>query len=239
VIESAPANFEKTSMNGWITYGIAVLFLLCLSSCSIFGKKSNGDDCVGGACDQAIGDNKSQIPRSWYCYGVQQDRSWDCSKEPRPEMITTVVPFENRPVTPPTPLEVLLQQAPLTMLQVTGPNEINTLKAPTGSVEMGSAAGSEEVLSLPGDYFTVQLMAMKNEQKVLAYATENGIENPLYVRILSQDINWYVLLLGTYADQSAANDAKSDWEETRVLEVKPWTRRLSPLQDAIRLALDR
>jgi septal ring-binding cell division protein DamX len=154
-------------------------------------------------------------------------------------MITTVVPSENQPVAPPTPIEVLLQQTPLTMLQATGTREINAIKDPAESTEMSSATGSDEVLSLPGDYFTVQLIAMKNEQKVLEYATDNGIENPLYVRILSQDINWYVLLLGTYADQSAANDAKADWEETRVLEVKPWTRRLSPLQDAIRLALDR
>ena len=226
-------------MNGWINPTVAVLFLLCLSSCSIFGKKSNGDECTGEACDQATGDNEAQIPRSWYCYGVQEDRSWDCSKEPRPEMITAIVPSDNRPVALPKPIDVLLQQIPLTMLQATGTSETHTITETTESSETSSAAGSDEILSLPGDYFTVQLMAMKNEAKVLEYATDNGIENPLYVRILSQDINWYVLLLGTYVDQSAANNAKADWEESRVLEVKPWTRRLSPLQDAIRLALDR
>jgi len=224
-------------MNGWINPTTAVLFLLFLSSCSIFGKKSNGDVCAGGACDQAIGNNKTQIPRSWYCYGVQEDRSWDCSKEPRPEMITAVVPPGNQPVAPPIPIEVLLQQA--LVAQVTGTSETHAIKAPLESRETGSATGSDEILSLPGDYFTVQLIAMKNEAKVLEYATDNGIENPLYVSILSQDINWYVLLLGTYPDQSAANDAKAAWQETRVLEVQPWIRRLSPIQDAIRLASDR
>ena len=226
-------------MNGWINSGIAVLLLLCLSSCSIFGKKSTGDECAGGACDQAIGDNKTQIPRSWYCYGVQEDRSWDCSKEPRPEMIKAIVPIRTKGVTLPTSMNVLLQQTALALEQATGTSETQTMKQAAEPTKTSSATGSEEILSLPGDYFTVQLMAMKNEQKVLEYATENGIENPLYVHILSQDINWYVLLLGTYVDQSAANDAKADWEETRALEVKPWTRRLSPLQDAIRLALDR
>jgi hypothetical protein len=226
VVESAPANFEKTSMNGWINSGIAVLLLLCLSSCSIFGKKSTGDECAGGACDQAIGDNKTQIPRSWYCYGVQEDRSWDCSKEPRPEMITAVVPIRTKGVAIPASIDVLLQRnAP-------------TVQHSPELTKTSSATGSEEILSLPGDYFTVQLLAMKNEQKVLEYASENGIEDPLYVNILSQDVNWYVLLLGAYPDQSTADNARVAWEESRVLEVEPWTRRLSPLQDAIRQALD-
>jgi hypothetical protein len=226
VVESAPANFEKTSMNGWINPGIAALLLLCLSSCSIFGKKSDGDVCADGACDQTLGDNKTQIPRSWYCYGVQEDRSWDCSKEPRPEMITAVVPIRTKGVAIPTSIDVLLQRNAPAVQQA------------AESTKTSSATGSEEILSLPGDYFTVQLMAMKNEQKVLEYASDNGIENPLYVRILSQDINWYVLLLGAYPDQSAADNARAAWEEARDLEVKPWTRRLSPLQDAIRLVSD-
>ena len=226
-------------MNGWINSGIAVLLLLCLSSCSIFGKKSNGDECDEGACDQAIGDNKTQIPRSWYCYGVQEDRSWDCSKEPRPEMITAVVPIRTEGVTIPTSMDVLLQQTALSMQQTTGTSETQSVRRAADSTKTSSVTGSEEILSLPGDYFTVQLMAMKNEQKILEYASDNGIENPLYVRILSQDVNWYVLLLGTYPNQSAADNAKDDWEETRVLEVEPWTRRLSPLQDGIRLAIDR
>ena len=238
MVESAPANFEKTSMNGWINFGIAALLLLCLSSCSMFGKKSDEDDCAGGACDQAIGDNKTQIPRSWYCYGVQEDRSWDCSREPRPEMITAVVPIRTKGVTIPTSMDILLQQTALAVQQTSGTSETQSMNQPAESTKTSSATGSEEILSLPGDYFTVQLMAMKNEQKVLEYASDNGIENPLYVRILSQDVNWYVLLLGTYPDQSTADDAKNDWEETRVLEVEPWTRRLSPLQDGIRLAVD-
>jgi septal ring-binding cell division protein DamX len=154
-------------------------------------------------------------------------------------MIKAIVPIQTKGVTLPTSMNVLLQQTALALEQATGTSETQTMEQAAEPTKTISATGSEEILSLPGDYFTVQLMAMKNEEKVLEYATVNGIGNPLYVRILSQDINWYVLLLGTYADQSTANDAKADWEESRDLEVKPWTRRLSPLQDAIRLALDR
>ena len=154
-------------------------------------------------------------------------------------MITAIVPIRTKGVTLPPSMDVLLQQTALAVQQATGSSETQTMKQTAESTKTSIATGSEEILSLPGDYFTVQLMAMKNEQKVLDYASDNGIENPLYVRILSQDVNWYVLLLGTYADQSAANDAKTDWAETRVLDVEPWTRRLSPLQDAIRLAADR
>ena len=225
-------------MNGWINPGIAGLLLLCLSSCSIFGKKSNEDDCAGGGCDQAIGDNKTQIPRNWYCYGVQEDRSWDCSKGPRPEMIMAIVPIRTKGVAIPTSMDVLLKQTALSMQQATGTSETQLMNQAAKSTKTSSATGSEEILSLPGDYFTVQLMAMKNEQKVLEYASDSRIETPLYVRILSQDVNWYVLLLGTYPDQSAADNASAAWEESRVLEVKPWTRRLSTLQDAIRLGLD-
>jgi septal ring-binding cell division protein DamX len=141
-------------------------------------------------------------------------------------MITAVVPIRTKGVAIPASIDVLLQRNAPAVQQA------------AELTKTSSATGSEEILSLPGDYFTVQLMAMKNEQKVLEYASDNGIEDPLYVNILSQDVNWYVLLLGAYPDQSTADNARVAWEESRDLEVEPWTRRLSTLQDAIRQALD-
>ncbi len=226
-------------MNGWIKPGIAIVFLLSLTSCSIFGNKSNSEDCADGSCDGATNINRVQQSRSWYCYGVQQDRSWDCTKEPQPEKITTIIPGSVQSAAVVKPAEDVEEQS-------AGPQAADIASEPAVPViqeiqeaqKADSAAGSEVILNLPGDFFTVQLIAMKVENKVLDYATTNGIDKPLYVRILSQDTDWYVLLLGTYPDRSSAEKAKSDWEGARVLKVQPWIRRLSPLQEAIRLALD-
>lgn len=232
-------------MNGWIKPGVAIVFLVSLTSCSIFGKDSNGDDCVDGSCDGANNINRVQQPRSWYCYGVQQDRSWDCTKVPQPEKIATIVPGSVQSAAVINPVEdveeqsaglqaaVIASEPALPVIQ-----EIQEVQEVQEVQEANSTTGSEVILSLPGDFFTVQLIAMKIENKVLDYATTNGMDKPLYVRILSQDTGWYVLLLGTYPDRSTAEKAKADWESARVLKVQPWIRRLSPLQEAIRLALD-
>ena len=233
------------------------MILLVLSSCSWFSDRFGKDDeqCPVGACDES---GELSANESWYCYGVQEDRSWDCSHDFQPEKITSIDPSAARPARKPSPEPVV--ETPLVAKEISTEavlveesaiverkpvEELSSVASPIPTEEeqageLITAAGSEQggnyILGQPADAYTVQLIAMQEENNMLSYATHNGIGAPLYARIQSKESDWYVLLLGTYDDRQSAEEAKDSWEGTRTLKIKPWVRKLGPLQDAIRLA---
>ena len=93
-----------------------------------------------------------------------------------------------------------------------------------------------QLLDAPRNYYAVQLLALKRESDLLEYASINGISEPLYMPIASGGTNWFVLLLGVYADKQSAETAMADWEKTKTLKIRPWIRQLGQLQDAMRAA---
>jgi len=96
--------------------------------------------------------------------------------------------------------------------------------------------GSETLLSQPEKFYTVQVIALRSEEKVLKYARLNGMQYPLYTRIANDDGQWYVLLLGVYPDVNTARQAMTDWLRAKNLKVNPWVRQLGALQASIRRA---
>jgi len=222
-------------MSGWIKSGFLTLILGFLSSCSLIGGLGFGskDECADGACETPKILDNQPLEKSWYCYGVPEDRSWDCVSTPQPEKVATVIPAPQKsqtlPVNEPVvhePEEIASQVPP----QIDLPEVIDA--APPSNSEDGATS----IIGQPGDFFTVQLIATQEENRVLEYARRNGLETPLYARIESQDSDWYVLLLGIYPDLSGAENARDEFEGTRTLKVRPWIRKLAPLQDAIKLA---
>lgn len=211
-------------MNSWIKSGLITLFLLSLASCSVLENKWFGgkDNCTDGVCEKVQGAGK-QGRENWYCYGVPKDRSWNCGKEPQPDKFTRHIRENNQPGTAP---DVLPDQPKILADQGNVQPDQNLVRA----------SSSEAILNQPGDFFAVQLIALAQETKVLEYAAMNGITDPLYVSMQSQDSHWYALLLGTYPDRRGAEKAKSDWQDNHDAKVQPWVRKLAPLQDAIRLA---
>jgi septal ring-binding cell division protein DamX len=93
-----------------------------------------------------------------------------------------------------------------------------------------------QLLDAPRNFYAVQLLALKRESDLLEYARINGIPEPLYMPIASGGTNWYVLLLGVYADKQSAETAMANWEKTKTLKIRPWIRQLGQLQDAMRAA---
>jgi septal ring-binding cell division protein DamX len=100
-----------------------------------------------------------------------------------------------------------------------------------------SSPGATSILQQPYAFYTVQLIALQDENSVLQYAQDTGLKYPLYAQIQSKGRTMYVLLLGCYPDRLSAVHAKEDWSRSKNLSVRPWVRQVGPLQDAIRLAV--
>ncbi len=175
----------------------------------------------------------------WYCYGVAEDRSWDCDAEPDPQKIKAIVPNESTAQAEPDPVAQAPQPqaAPMAppMAQLPppvappGPPQLSERQDPVITVD----TTTERVLNTPDDYFAVQLIAMRDLSRVQGYATSNGIIDPMIVPVINQGQQWYLLLLGTFSTKAEAEEARAEWETTRILKVRPWIRRLKPLQEAI------
>lgn len=161
----------------------------------------------------------SSTTKTWYCYGQDED-SWDCQNERNPSLVKKIEPA---PPSSPAPVEAPATAPAAAMIE------------PPAAQEPEQPA-SDPLLSQPADYYAVQLIALQDEDGVVTYARTNGITEPLYTEIETDGTRWYVLLLGVYPDQSSAQAAREDWERTKALKVKPWIRRLGPLQQAIRTA---
>ncbi|MCB1644392.1 MAG: SPOR domain-containing protein [Pseudomonadales bacterium] len=208
---------------------ISVLSCLLLGGCStlnntfdaiggmITGKPQQ--DCEGDNCSGNSLLDSGNEGETWYCYGVSKEDGWECQSKADPARIVAIVPKnEAAPEAAPAPLAA---PAPV----------------PAAPARPQAVGGGETILQQPANFYTVQLIALQEEQNVLEYAQLNGISYPLYAKIRSQGSNWHVLLLGIYPDKQAAQKAKEEWEKTKTLKIKPWIRQLGPLQEAIRLAL--
>ncbi len=254
MVESAPNNSSPSShqhgifrMSHRVRSGIAILCIISLSSCSSFGGKWFGgkkDECADGACDGTATTARKVAQETWYCYGVQEDRSWDCTNKSAPEKIVAVDPalVTKKPKRRSRPIK----KEPATATgQVSVTNDTPAEPTPAASTPTTSGTetpdnrpkqnSAEQILAIPGSHYTVQLIAMQDEASVREFARKNGLNEPLLAHIQSQGADWYVLLLGTYAEKAQAEEARDAWEATRILKVRPWVRQLAPLQKSIRL----
>ena len=227
---------------------VSVLMAISLSGCSTITN-------WWGDKDQASRSEPTALPETrqtqkWYCY-PEDAKSWDCVDQKDPAKVVPIAPLlaaaeaERRnslsePIPEPTPAPAVAPTQDISPepLDAVTAVTLEAVGAPPPAVtpENNSLATQSDLLSQPASFYTVQLLARRDEQAVVQYAQSNGLPVPLYARIRSQGDNWYVLLLGIYPDQASADEAKRVWMETRTLKVEPWVRRLGPLQDAIREA---
>ena len=191
---------------------IAILLVVQLAGCAWFGHRG----CRGADCNTPQLLAQSAPPHKWYCYGESDGQSWNCLDKPDTSRIVAIKP-ETRP-------PVSADQVPgagSTVATATEP-----MKPPTDI--------TQSILDQPDDHYTVQLTAGHDEQELLQYARSHGVTQPVYVVVPGQNGPTYILLLGVYADQDKALDAKSIWERNRSLQAEPWVRKLGPLQQAIK-----
>lgn len=201
---------------------ITLVFILLLQSCGLADRFFGPQECDDGSCEAPVLLDNSTSERKWYCYGSEADEPWQCLNSADDSKIVAVKPQANpqqarsqiepqtfRPPTPPSPKPVV--------------PESDTMEA---------------LLQTPSDHYAVQLIALRDLAGVQEYATLNGIQDPMLVKIRNDETDWFILLLGVYPDRSLAEAAKREWETAKVLRVQPWIRQLGGLQDAMRLAKD-
>ncbi len=201
-----------------------LILISSLSGCGLYDRFIKSDECEDGSCDTPALLDNTNTQQEWFCYGEQEGGNWDCGNERDAMKISKIMPkqtqSESSNVRIGDPVET-------TLTETVEPPVVKS--AATSAAKNMNAA----ILEQPADHYAVQLIAMKDEARVLAYAGLNGILEPLYARIRSQDTDWYVLILGTYPDKASAEAAMEAWSTAKTLKVKPWIRQLGPLQDAI------
>lgn len=196
--------------------------LLLLQSCGLTDRFFGSNECDDGSCEAPVLLDNTTSERKWYCYGKEADEPWQCQNSADDSKIVAVKPqvgglaeqrATQRPVTPPA---------------ITVPSE--------SQAAIPKSSTMENILQTPPDHFAVQLIALRDLAGVQEYATLNGIQDPLLVKIRNDETDWYILLLGVYPDRTLAESAKREWETAKVLRVQPWIRQLGGLQEAMRLA---
>jgi hypothetical protein len=84
--------------------------------------------------------------------------------------------------------------------------------------------------------FAIQLIALQTLEQVTRYAEEFNLNPPMYVKIRSQDSDWYVVLLGIYETRPEADAASEKWASSHDPSSRPWVRPMHPLRKAANLA---
>jgi len=107
------------------------------------------------------------------------------------------------------------------------PNMVSDLEPPAEVVEESQSAG-DTFLDQPADYYTMQLMASVDIDRVMRFAQEEQISTRFIVATVRDGVVWHVLLLDVYADYSSAVAARDEIAPS--LKNEPWIRRVSSVQ---------
>ena len=211
-----------------------------LASCSWFSRGSGNclDDNSCEGDQNAL--NVRNTSKTWHCYGKTRGEPWNCLENRDDDLIVAV--SDKAP--PPRPgsiqtdlgtdpaqprAEISFEDERLSSTDEPITREISA-ETPTEPPKEKKNA----IFSFPPTHYAIQLIALQSVDGILSFATNHNIDSPRYVRILSQGSDWYVLLLGIYADLTTARQSADDWNQAESPESKPWVRPLGPLQEAAR-----
>lgn len=84
------------------------------------------------------------------------------------------------------------------------------------------------IMDYPANYYTVQLMASVDIDRVYRFADKNQVSTQYVVATMRDGVTWHVLLLDVYPDYSSAVAAKD--EIAPILATQPWVRSVGSVQ---------
>ena len=99
------------------------------------------------------------------------------------------------------------------------------IEQPVVAQDMGI---EQEILNQPANYYTVQLMASVDIDRVYKFAERNQLSVRYVVPTMRDGVTWHVLLLDIYPDLASAKIARD--EMSGLLNTKPWVRTLGSIQ---------
>jgi len=127
--------------------------------------------------------------------------------------------YQAEPVESPTP-EVVVEPEPEPVEEM-----------PLAAVE--EAAPEEgSIMDQPANFYTMQLMASVDIDRVIRFAEQNNISTQYVVATERDGVIWHVLLLDVYPDYASAVAARDDIAPT--LKNQPWIRSVGSVQKLIR-----
>ncbi len=95
-------------------------------------------------------------------------------------------------------------------------------------VSSESMSQKEEILNLPADYYTVQLMASVDVTRVHKFAEQNQVSTRYIVPTVRNGVIWHVLLLDVYPDRASAKAGLNEIVDS--LKTQPWIRSVGSIQ---------
>ena len=105
-------------------------------------------------------------------------------------------------------------------------------EAQPAMVETTAVSVEEEILGQPADYYTVQVMASVDVDRVYKFAEQHQLSVRYIVPTVRDGVTWHVLLLDVYPTLA---DAKAALQEASyTLPTKPWIRSVGSVQKLIR-----
>lgn len=93
------------------------------------------------------------------------------------------------------------------------------------------APGAASIMDHPAGYYTVQLMASVDIDRVYRFAEQNQVSAEYVVPTVRDGVTWHVLLLGIYPDYPSAVAGKD--EVAGSLATQPWIRKVGAVQKLV------
>ncbi|MCW5588957.1 MAG: AAA family ATPase [Legionellales bacterium] len=90
-----------------------------------------------------------------------------------------------------------------------------------------------ELLKAPAKEYTLQLVGLRNLDKLKRYSQRAGLKNAKYFVTHHAGGDWYVLVYGTYPTRAAAERAIKTLPQV-VRQQKPWIRSMASVHEAIK-----
>jgi septal ring-binding cell division protein DamX len=109
------------------------------------------------------------------------------------------------------------------------PVEVEQATVESEPVDTADGMGlKEEILKLPAGYYTVQLMASVDVDRVRKFAEKNQVSMRYIVPTVRDGVTWHVLLLDVYSDRAAAKAGMNEIADS--LKTQPWLRSMKSIQ---------
>ena len=231
---------------------VTIFLVTLVTSCSWswpWGASKTGNCLDDGNCEGANPFEEKLKGGTWHCYGVSKKEPWDCSQERDDSKVSAVEDSPERMDSPerinspermdsPEPaFDNEENAAPELRAEMDLTDNISNSAEVSGMEAPAPQAVPTDLLSgYSNTSFAIQLIALQTLEQVTQYAEQFNLNSPMYVKIRSQDSDWYVVLLGIYETRPEADAASEKWASSHDPSSRPWVRPLHPLRKAANLA---
>ena len=119
--------------------------------------------------------------------------------------------------------------APAAVEAEPAPMEAEAMVEEPAAVAPEAISPEQEIMSQPADYYTVQVIASVDIDRVYKFAEQNQLSIRYVVPTVRDGVTWHVLLLDVYPDYSSAKAAMDEVAGT--LTTQPWIRKVGSVQN--------